>query len=54
MALAQVVTWARSMDRIARMVKAVDQIKDLGTDKEAFARFVETGALPSKKLRWGF
>lgn len=43
--------WAKSMDSIEKVVKAVNQVKDLDKDEDAFSRFLETGGLPMKKLR---
>lgn len=47
----QVIAWARSMEGIQDVVKAVNQMKELDGNKDAFARFLDTGRLPSKKLR---
>ena len=41
--------WAKSMDSIDMAVKAVNQVKDLDKDEDAFSRFLETGSLPLKK-----
>ena len=43
--------WAKSMDSIRMVVKAVNQVKDLDKDEDAFSSFLETGSLPLKKLR---
>ncbi len=40
------------MDSIQKVVKAVKQVKDLDKDEDAFSRFLDTGSLPVKKLRY--